>query len=59
MTGKADTGRQEAAIGMARVPDARIDALSAMFAPKKDDICPGWKCWIWRGQDRPAPTRRR
>jgi len=35
LTGKADTGRQEAAIGMARVPDARIDALSAMFTPKK------------------------
>ena len=35
LTGKADSGRQEAAIGMARVPDKRIDELSAMFKPKK------------------------
>jgi GTP-binding protein YchF len=35
LTGKADSGRQEAAVGMARVPDARIDSLSAMFSPKK------------------------
>ncbi|MBP7110210.1 MAG: YchF family ATPase [Firmicutes bacterium] len=35
LTGKGDSGRQEASIGMARVPDERIDRLSAMFKPKK------------------------
>ena len=35
LTGGNPGGRQDASIGMARVPDARIDVLSEMFKPRK------------------------
>jgi len=35
LTGAAPSRRQDASIGMARVPDARIDLLSEMYRPKK------------------------
>lgn len=35
LTGAAPSRRQDASIGMARVPDARIDLLSQMYSPKK------------------------
>ncbi|MEA4882639.1 MAG: DUF933 domain-containing protein [Clostridia bacterium] len=35
LTGADPMGRQDVSIGMARVPDARINFLSAMFKPKK------------------------
>lgn len=34
-TSRYDTGRAELHTGVARVPDARVDRLSAMFKPKK------------------------
>lgn len=35
LTGGNPSGRQDASIGMAKVPDARIDVLSGMFKPRK------------------------
>ena len=35
LTGGNPCGRQDASIGMAKVPDARIDVLSGMFKPRK------------------------
>lgn len=35
LTGRDDLSRQEASVGMAKVPDARIDHLSGIFKPKK------------------------
>jgi hypothetical protein len=35
LTGGNPCGRQDASIGMAKVPDARIDVLSGMFRPRK------------------------
>ncbi|HOB41669.1 MAG TPA: DUF933 domain-containing protein [Bacillota bacterium] len=35
LTGVAPSRKQDASIGMARVPDARIDLLSKMYQPKK------------------------
>ncbi len=35
LTGGNPSGRQDASIGMAKVPDARIDILTGMFKPRK------------------------
>ncbi len=35
LTGKGEAARQEASIGMAKVPDKRIDILTEAFKPKK------------------------
>ena len=35
LTGGNPSARQDASIGMAKVPDARIDVLSGMFRPRK------------------------
>ncbi len=67
LTGGGPGGRQDASIGMARVPDARIDVLSGMFKPRKTtyaqievvDLAGGASVGLARGGDSDARAKAR